>query len=86
MRHDPLFAPRVLCLRAVATRLGGVGDAPGTQTRGRRQVPYASKGESNMPTTVNLQLIGVWFCVGFFAGAGWAVAAWLVARTLGRLL
>ena len=39
-----------------------------------------------MPTTVNLQLIGVWFCVGFFAGAGWAVAAWLVARTLGRLL
>ena len=33
-----------------------------------------------MPTTVNLQLIGVWFCVGFFAGAGWAVAAWLVGE------
>jgi hypothetical protein len=39
-----------------------------------------------MPTTVNLQLIGVWFCVGFFVGAGWAVGAWLVARTLGRFL
>jgi hypothetical protein len=39
-----------------------------------------------MPTAVNLKLIGVWFCVGFFAGAGWAVAAWLVGRTLGRFL
>ena len=27
-----------------------------------------------MPSTVNLYLIGVWFCVGFFTGAGWAVA------------
>ena len=39
-----------------------------------------------MPTTVNLQLIGVWFCVGFFTGAGWAIAAWLVGRTLGRFV
>jgi hypothetical protein len=43
----------------------------------------ASTGESNMPSTVNLYLIGVWFCVGFFTGAGWAVAAWLVGRILG---
>jgi hypothetical protein len=24
-----------------------------------------------MPSTVNLYQIGVWFCVGFFTGAGW---------------
>ena len=28
-----------------------------------------------MPATINPNLIGVWFCVGFFTGAGWAVAA-----------
>jgi hypothetical protein len=33
-----------------------------------------------MPSTINLQQIGVWFCVGFFTGAGWAIAAWLVGR------
>ena len=33
-----------------------------------------------MPTKLNLELIGVWFCVGFFTGAGWAVATWLVGR------
>ena len=26
--------------------------------------------------------IGVWRCVGFFTGAGWAIAAWLVGRIL----
>jgi hypothetical protein len=36
-----------------------------------------------MPTKVNLELIIVWFCVGFFTGAGWAVATWLVSRILG---
>jgi hypothetical protein len=35
-----------------------------------------------MPSTINLHLIGVWFCVGFFTDAGWAIAAWLVARIL----
>jgi hypothetical protein len=35
-----------------------------------------------MPSTVNLYLIGVWFCVGFFTGAGWVIAAWLVGRIL----
>jgi hypothetical protein len=35
-----------------------------------------------MPSTVNVYLIGVWFCVGFFTGTGWAVAAWLVGRIL----
>jgi len=43
-------------------------------------------GGSTMPTAVNLKLIGVWFCVGFFTGVGWAIAAWLVGRTLGRLI
>jgi hypothetical protein len=35
-----------------------------------------------MPSTVTLYLIGVWFCVGFFTGAGWAIAAWIVGRIL----
>jgi hypothetical protein len=35
-----------------------------------------------MPTNITLYLIGVWFCVGFFAGAGWTLAA----RIIGRLL
>jgi hypothetical protein len=39
-------------------------------------------GGSNMPSTVNLYQIGVWFCVGFFTGAGWAIAAVLVGRIL----
>jgi hypothetical protein len=38
--------------------------------------------KSNMPSTVNLYQIGVWFCVGFFTGTGWALAAWLVGRLL----
>jgi hypothetical protein len=41
-------------------------------------------GDRNMPATVSFYLIGVWFCVGFFTGAGWAIAAWLVGRTLSR--
>jgi hypothetical protein len=41
------------------------------------------EGQIQMPTKVNLELIIVWFCVGFFVGAGWAVAAWLVSRILG---
>ncbi len=32
-----------------------------------------------MPTKVNVELIVVWACVGFFTGAGWAV----VGRILG---
>ncbi len=35
-----------------------------------------------MPTTITLYLIGVWFCVGFFAGAGWAIATRIVSRVL----
>ncbi len=35
-----------------------------------------------MPSTINLYQIGVWFCVGFFTGAGWAIAAWLVGADL----
>jgi hypothetical protein len=41
-----------------------------------------AQGGSNMPSTINLYLIGVWFCVGFFTGAGWAIAAVLVGRIL----
>lgn len=35
-----------------------------------------------MPATVSLYLVGVWFCVGFFVGLGWALAGWAVARLL----
>jgi hypothetical protein len=35
-----------------------------------------------MPSTISLQLIGIWFCVGFFTGLGWASASWLVGRVL----
>ncbi len=35
-----------------------------------------------MPSTISLQLCGIWFCVGFFAGTGWALGAFLVARIL----
>jgi hypothetical protein len=46
-------------------------------------VRLLKEGQIQMPTKVNLELIIVWFCVGFFVGAGWAVAAWLVSRILG---
>jgi hypothetical protein len=35
-----------------------------------------------MPSTLTPQLIGVWFCVGLFTGAGWAIAAGLVGRIM----
>ena len=35
-----------------------------------------------MPTTITLYQLGVWFCVGFFTGAGWALAAYLIGRVL----
>ena len=35
-----------------------------------------------MTSKINLYQIGVWFCVGFFASAGWAIAALLVGRIL----
>ena len=37
-----------------------------------------------MPSTVNLHLIGVWFCVGFLTGAG--VGGCHVARGTDHLL
>jgi hypothetical protein len=43
------------------------------------------QGESNMPTTINLYQIGVWFCVGFFTGAGWAIAAVIVGRIFAHI-
>lgn len=33
-----------------------------------------------MPTDISLHLIAVWFCVGFFTGAGWSLGAWAVAQ------
>jgi hypothetical protein len=42
-----------------------------------------TKGAIQMPTKVSLELIIVWACVGFFTGAGWAAATWLVGRILG---
>jgi hypothetical protein len=38
-----------------------------------------------MPSTVTLQLIGVWFCVGFFTGLGWALANVLIIRIFARI-
>lgn len=38
-----------------------------------------------MPSTITLQLIGIWFAVGFFTGLGWFLAAWVVGRTFGRI-
>ena len=35
-----------------------------------------------MPNAITLYQVGVWFCVGFFTGAGWALGAWLIARLL----
>jgi hypothetical protein len=54
----------------------------------RPLVTYSSEppqGESNMPSTINLYQIGVWFCVGFFTGAGWAIATWLVGRIFSHI-
>ncbi len=33
-----------------------------------------------MPDSVSLYAIGVWFCVGFFTGGGWALGAWVIGR------
>lgn len=54
----------------------------------RRGACYPNPGQYRgwgyqMPTKVNVELIIVWACVGFFTGAGWAVATWLVGRILG---
>ena len=38
-----------------------------------------------MPTKLDVNLIAVWFCVGFFTGAGWAIAAWLVGRIFSHI-
>mgnify|MGYP003694197207 CR=1 FL=1 len=35
-----------------------------------------------MPNDISLYHVGVWFAVGFFTGAGWALGAWLVGRVL----
>jgi len=33
-----------------------------------------------MPSTITLYEVWVWFAVGFFTGAGWALASWIVNR------
>jgi hypothetical protein len=37
-----------------------------------------------MPATISLQLIGIWICVGFFTGIGWAIANVIISRLLFR--
>lgn len=38
-----------------------------------------------MPGTISLQLIGIWFCVGFFTGLGWFLAGQVIGRLATRL-
>lgn len=38
-----------------------------------------------MPATIGLELIGIWFCVGFFTGAGWALGNWIINRALAKV-
>jgi hypothetical protein len=38
-----------------------------------------------MPETISSYLIMVWFCVGFFTGAGWCLGCLIVNRTIGML-
>ena len=33
-----------------------------------------------MPNDITLSQCGVWFCVGFFTGGGWAFAQWVIGR------
>ncbi len=33
-----------------------------------------------MPSTITPQQVGVWFCVGFFTGAGWFLSSWLLSH------
>jgi hypothetical protein len=35
-----------------------------------------------MPADITLKLVGIWICVGFFTGFGWALGTWLVGRIL----
>jgi hypothetical protein len=65
---------RGAALRFGRSRLGSLGPSR-----------LRSTGDTDMPSTINLRLIGIWFCVGFFTGAGWAIAAVIVSRVLGRL-
>jgi len=49
-------------------------------------LPFSSRpGESTMPSKIDVYQIGVWFCVGFFTGAGWAIASWLVGRVFSAI-
>jgi len=38
-----------------------------------------------MPQIIDLYLIGVWFCVGFFTGLGWTLGTWVMSRALSHL-
>jgi hypothetical protein len=38
-----------------------------------------------MPSDISLHLIAVWFCVGFFTGAGWALGTWIINRLLSKV-
>jgi hypothetical protein len=72
-RPYPIIANLAFRWRSIRATLADPRDDKGTRD---------SREETNMPSTINLYQIGVWFCVGFFTGAGWAVAAVLVGRLL----
>jgi hypothetical protein len=38
-----------------------------------------------MPTTIDPFLCMVWFCVGFFTGAGWTLGSLIVSKIMGQL-
>ena len=33
-----------------------------------------------MPAAISLNLILIWFCVGFFTALGWSLGGWLMGK------
>jgi hypothetical protein len=54
---------------------GAAGALPGLWSRSGRPTDPCNHRENLTCPPPSTHLIGVWFCVGFFTGAGWAVAA-----------
>ncbi len=77
------LAINVKTAKALGLKISDIDIGP--RRRGDRVGKYRAlekRGKFKMPTKVNVELIVVWACVGFFTGAGWALATWLVGRIL----